>query len=119
MANVRFELGTKTGKTYKKEVDPNKLSALLGVKIGEEFDGGIIDLPGFKLKLTGGSDKEWFPMRDGVSGQRRTKLLVSGGVGYKPLKHGVRRRKSIRGEALAQDIQQINCSVVKEGKQTI
>src|SRR3989338_11702500 len=116
MANVRFELGTKTGKTYKKEVDSNKLSALMGVKIGEEFDGGTIDLPGFKLKLTGGSDKEGFPMRDGVSGQRRAKILVSGGVGYKPLGDGVRKRKSIRGEVLSTDIQQINCTVIKEGK---
>lgn len=117
---VRFEIGTKSGKTYKKDVEANKIGSLMNTKIGQEFDGGVIDLPGFKLKLTGGSDKEGFPMRSGVSGQRRTKILISGGVGYKTIiGEGVRRRKSIRGEVLSADIQQINCMVVKEGKQTI
>jgi len=34
--------------------------SLLGKKIGEEFEGGLIGLDGYKLKITGGSTKEGF-----------------------------------------------------------
>lgn len=117
---VRFEIGTKTGKTIKKDVDAGKINSLMGMKLGEEFDGGIIDMPGYKLKITGGSDKEGFPMRKGVTGTRRARLLVSGGVGYQSqFTEGLRKRKSIRGETLATDVVQINVSIAKEGKQSL
>ena len=40
---------TKTGKSYSKEVEADKVQALLGKKLRDDFDGGIIDLPGYKL----------------------------------------------------------------------
>ena len=109
----------KNGKAYKKVIDNEKISPLVGLRIGEEFDGGVIDMPGYKLKITGGTDKDGFPMRKGIHTSGRIKVLVSGGTGYKPKNKGVRRRKTLRGEIVDRDIAQLNVVVVKEGKQGI
>jgi len=89
------------------------------MKIGDEFDAGIIDLPAYKLKITGGSDKDGFPMRKGVEGSGRKRLLLSGGVGYRPKEKGVRKRKTVRGEVICEEIAQLNCMIVKYGKKPI
>ncbi len=118
--NVKFVINDPTtGKSYQKEVEQSKIENLFGLKIGDEFDGGIINLPGYKLKITGGSDKDGFPMKKGVEGTGRKRLLLSGGVGYRPKEKGVKRRKTVRGDVIADDIVQINCVVVKEGKQKL
>ncbi len=41
--------------SYQVEVDETK--AFNGLVIGEEFDGGLVGLDGYTLKVTGGSDK--------------------------------------------------------------
>ncbi len=118
--NVKFVISDpKSGKAYQKEVDQKKIIGLFGHKIGDEFDAGIIDLPGYRLKITGGSDKDGFPMKKGVEGAGRKRLLLAGGVGYNPKEKGVKRRKTVRGEVLSEDIVQINCVVVKEGKKKL
>ena len=109
----------KNGKSYKKVIDENKIDSLVGLRIGEEFDGGLIDMPGYKLKITGGTDKDGFPMRKGIHTAARIKVLVAGGTGYKPKNKGVRRRKTLRGEIVDRDIAQLNLVVVKEGKQSL
>lgn len=109
----------KTGKSYQKVIDDKKLKTLVGLRIGDEFDAGLIDLPGYRLKITGGSDRDGFPMRPGVHTTARIKILASGGVGYNPPEKGVKRRKSVRGEIIDMDIAQINAIVVKEGKQKL
>ncbi len=118
--NVKFVINDPTtGRSYQKEVEQSKIENLFGLKIGDEFDAGIIDLPGYRLKITGGSDKDGFPMKKGVEGTGRKRLLLSGGVGYRPKEEGVKKRKTVRGEVIADDIVQINCVVVKEGKQKL
>ncbi|NIM47533.1 MAG: 30S ribosomal protein S6e, partial [Candidatus Aenigmarchaeota archaeon] len=37
--------------------------SFIGKKIGDKFDGSLIGLSGFTLQITGGSDKDGFPMR--------------------------------------------------------
>ena len=109
----------KNGKSYKKIIDEDKMNPIVGLRIGEEFDGGVIDMPGYKLRITGGTDKDGFPMRKGIHTSGRIKVLVSGGTGYKPKNKGVRRRKTLRGEIVDKDIAQLNVVVVKEGKKSI
>ena len=116
---TKIVIGDKKGNAFQKEITADKLNALLSLKIGDEFDGGIVDVPGYKLKLTGGSDKDGFPMRKGIHGAVRKKVLVSDGPGFYPAFQGERSRRSIRGEALGTDIAQINASVVKEGTKTL
>ena len=70
--------------SYQVEVDDAK--ALNGLVIGDEFDGGIVGLDGYTLKITGGSDKNGFTMKKDVPGTRRIKSLLTGGTGYHPKK---------------------------------
>ena len=103
--------------SYQLEVDDTK--ALNGLVIGDEFDGGIVGLDGYTLKITGGSDKNGFTMKKDVPGTRRIKSLLTGGVGYHPKADGVKRRKTVRGNTIADDIVQINSVVVNEGAKPI
>ena len=117
---MKFVINDKTtGKSYSKEAEQAKITGLDGKRIGDEFDGGIIDIPGYKLKITGGSDKNGFPMRLGIHSHARKKILVASGVGYHAKIKGARKRKSMRGEVIGVDIAQINCAVEKKGKQKL
>lgn len=103
--------------TYQIEAEDAK--ALNGLVIGDEFDGGIVGLDGYTLKITGGSDKNGFTMKKDVPGTRRIKSLLTGGIGYHPKADGVKRRKTVRGNTIADDIVQINSVVVSEGSKPI
>jgi small subunit ribosomal protein S6e len=101
------------GKSFQKEVDSN---LFIGKKVNEKVSGNAIaDMAGYELELKGGSDKEGFPMRKGVSGMVRKKILVAEGPGYQPKAEGIRRRKSIHGEVVSERIAQVNLKVLKEG----
>ena len=101
------------GKSFQKEIDGN---LLYGKKIGEVIPGSSLGLENYELQITGGSDKQGFPMRKGVVGITRKKVVLSRGVGYKSEGKGIRRRKSIRGEIISEEIAQINLKVLKEGQ---
>ena len=59
---------SQNAETHQIELEDTK--ALNGLVIGEEFDGGIVGLDGYTLKITGGSDKNGFTMKKDVSGFR-------------------------------------------------
>ena len=105
--------------TYQLELDDKDAKIVNGLKIGDEFNGGVLGLKGYKLTITGGSDKNGFPMKPDVDGTRRFQSLVSEGVGFKPTKKGLRRRKTVRGNTIADDISQINVKVSERGEQTL
>ncbi|RLJ09570.1 MAG: 30S ribosomal protein S6e [Candidatus Aenigmatarchaeota archaeon] len=118
MAELNFKIvvsDPKTRRAYQKEVE-QKQSGLIGKKIGERFSGDSIGLPGYELEITGGSDRDGFPMRRDVEGTARKKILLSSGPGFHPKKKGQRKRKSIRGNTISTDISQINVKVVKYGQ---
>ncbi len=100
------------GKSLQKEIDSKMV---YGKKIGEKISGNLVELENYELQITGGSDKQGFPMKKGVSGSVRKRLLLAEGVGYKPKIKGVRRRKNIRGEVVSEETEQLNLKIVKEG----
>lgn len=104
----------KTKKTYQKEV-PQSDSGLIGRKIGDKVKGDFLGLTGYELEITGGSDKQGFPMRREMQGSARKRALLTGGPGFHPKTKGERRRKSIRGNTISQDIIQVNTKIVKHG----
>jgi len=63
------------------------------------------------LQLTGGSDTSGFPMRRDVVGQRKARVLLSGGTGFNPQNKGERKRKLVRGNAFSSEIAQVNAKV--------
>ena len=104
---------TKKGKSYQIPVTGHHANSLVGKKIGDEVDGIFISLPGYKLVITGGTDKNGFPMRKDLSGTFRRRLLLSEGSGCHPTEHGKRVKKSVRGNTVSQDTVQINMKVTK------
>ncbi|MCD7781112.1 MAG: 30S ribosomal protein S6e [Methanosphaera sp.] len=105
--------------TYQLELENKDAKSINGLKIGDTFSGGILGLKGYKLEITGGSDKNGFPMKQDIDGTRRFKSLVSGGTGFNPKVKGLRRRKTVRGNTIADDISQINVKVSERGEQTL
>jgi small subunit ribosomal protein S6e len=102
-------------KTFQKEIKDEQARALLGMKIGEVFDGRVVGEKG-QLRITGGSDKEGFPMRKDVDGTRRLLLLLDEAPGFRPTTKGERRKKRVRGNTISEAIVQINTVVVEEKK---
>jgi small subunit ribosomal protein S6e len=51
-------------------------------------------------------------MREDVSGTRLKELLLEGGVGFNPSRDGERKRITVRGREVDDDVAQINVSVV-------
>ncbi len=106
-----------TGKAYQKVVSGANANKLIGKEIGDVINGTLVDLPpDYELQITGGTDKDGFPMRPDIPGGVRKRILLSGGVGYRPKEKGVRKRKMVRGRMITRDIVQINMKVVKKGK---
>lgn len=100
----------KSRKSYQIEKD---LPSLIGLKIGDTFEGSVLGLDGFKLQITGGSDKDGFPMRFDLQGDFRKKVLLSKPPGFHPIKKGMRKRKYVRGNTVSQDTMQINCKIIE------
>ena len=49
----------KTGKSYNVTVSGHHANSLIGKNVGEIIDGIFVGLPGYKLKITGGSDSTY------------------------------------------------------------
>ena len=117
---MAFKLVISEGeKSHQVEVDQAQTKQLVGLKIGDEIDASLVGLSGYKLKITGGSDKNGFPMKKDVDGPRRIRSLLSGGLGFKPKSDGQRRRKTVRGNTISDDIVQINTIVTEKGSKSI
>jgi small subunit ribosomal protein S6e len=110
---------TKKGKSHNIEVSGHHANSLIGKKIGDEVDGIFVSLPGYKLTITGGTDKNGFPMRPDFPGTTRRRVLLSNSIGYHPNENGKRKKKSIRGNSINQDVVQINMKVTKHSNKPI
>ena len=123
----------KTGKSVQKELSDDQSQALYSKKIGEEINGEVLDLTGYKLKITGGSDYTGIPMRRDIEGAQRKKILTVSGVGVKKfakikkvgernVRHkfsGIQQRKLIAGNTIHAKTAQVNLVVLEMGKEDI
>ncbi|GAA5883465.1 hypothetical protein JCM16303_003811 [Sporobolomyces ruberrimus] len=81
--------------------------------LGDEFKGYV-------LRITGGNDKQGFPLKQGVLVPHRVKLLLSKGHScYRPRRTGERKRKSVRGCIVGSDVRALHLVVVKQGESDI
>ncbi|VDP27773.1 unnamed protein product [Schistosoma mattheei] len=81
--------------------------------LGDEWKGYI-------MRITGGNDKQGFPMKQGVLTNGRVKLLLSKGSScYRPRRKGERRRKSVRGCIVDSNLSVLNLVVVRKGENDI
>merc|ERR1711972_1165145 len=75
---------------------------------------------GYIFKITGGNDKQGFPMKQGVLTHGRVRLLLSKGHScYRPRRTGERKRKSVRGCIVDANLSVLNLVIVKKGEKDI
>jgi len=68
------------------------------------------------VRITGGNDKQGFPMKQGVLTNGRARLLLSEGHScFRPRRTGQRRRKSVRGCIVDGNLSVLNLMIVKKG----
>jgi len=81
--------------------------------IGDEWKGYI-------FRVTGGNDKQGFPMKQGVLLPYRVRLLLADGHScYRTRREGERKRKSVRGCIIGPDIAVLSVVIVKQGDNEI
>lgn len=104
-----------TGKAIQYELDDTKTNALLGKQVGQIVEGDALGLPGYKLKITGGSDSAGFPIRPDVHGSGKKRVLIHGPPGFQSDTKGMAKRKTVRGRELSSSISQVNMRVEEKG----
>lgn len=73
-------------------------------------------LQGYVVRISGGNDKQGFPMKQGVLTNGRVRLLLSKGHScYRPRRTGERKRKSVRGCIVDANLSVLNLVIVKKG----
>merc|ERR1712222_233119 len=93
--------------------DKRMATEVSGDSLGDEFKGYV-------FRVTGGNDKQGFPMKQGVLLPHRVRLLMSKGHScYRPRRTGERKRKSVRGCIVGSDLAVLSLVVVKQGEQEI
>ncbi len=103
----------KTGKAFSRKTEQ---PVFLGQKLGTEVDLSVAGLTGYKGILTGGSDKQGFPMKPSLTGSTRKKALMKGGVGYRTAEKGIKRRKTVAGNEVGPNTEQVNVRLSVYGK---
>jgi len=98
------------------ELDGARAVPLIGKRLGETLDGAVVGMSGMKLQITGGSDKDGFPMRPNIHGGVRISVILSKGVGFHPQREGERQRKTLRGNIITEEIVQVNMKVLEKPK---
>lgn len=87
--------------------------------MGQEVPGDSVgpEFVGYIFRITGGNDKQGFPMKQGVMHPTRVRLLLSAGHScYRPRRTGERKRKSVRGCIVGMDLAVLSLIVVKQGE---
>jgi len=103
-------------------VDEHKLRVFYEKRIGTEVEVDILgdEWKGYVLKISGGNDKQGFPMKQGVLSNVRVRLLLSKGHScYRPRRDGERKRKSVRGCIVDSNLSVLSLIVVKKGEKDI
>lgn len=96
--------------------DERRLQNLYDRRMAQEIDGNILgeEFEGAILRISGGNDKQGFPMRQGVLTNTRVRLLCKKGhKAFRPRRTGERKRKSVRGCIVGSDIAVLNLVVVQ------
>lgn len=104
------------GTSQRVEIEDAQLRNLVGTRIGQTIDGSVAGMQGYKLKFTGGTDKDGIPMRPDVHGSAKAHIVLSSGVGYKPRNNGEKKRKVVRGNTISTETSFLNFSIAEAPK---
>merc|ERR1740129_1448212 len=90
--------------------------------MGQEVEADTLgdEFKGYVLRITGGNDKQGFPMKQGILTNGRVRLLLAKGHScYRPRRDGERKRKSVRGCIVDGNLAVLSMAIVKKGEAEI
>jgi small subunit ribosomal protein S6e len=93
--------------------DKRMAAEVPGDSLGDEFKGYV-------FKISGGNDKQGFPMKQGILRNQRVRLLFKKGMScYRERRTGCRKRKSARGCIVGPDLAIMNLVIARKGPEEI
>eukprot|EP00401_Gymnodinium_catenatum_P031636 CAMPEP_0117486390 /NCGR_PEP_ID=MMETSP0784-20121206/15452_1 /TAXON_ID=39447 /ORGANISM="" /LENGTH=234 /DNA_ID=CAMNT_0005280999 /DNA_START=76 /DNA_END=780 /DNA_ORIENTATION=- len=93
--------------------DKRMSTEVVGDSLGDEFKG-------YLFRISGGNDKQGFPMKQGILCNHRVRLLFKKGMScYRERRSGCRKRKSVRGCVVGPDLAVLSLVVAKKGAEEI
>merc|ERR1712127_187469 len=102
--------------------DDKKLLPFFDKRISQEVGGESLgdEFKGYRFRISGGNDKQGFPMMQGILTPDRVRLLLrKGSKCYRQRRTGEMKRKSVRGCIVSQDLSVLNLVLVKQGEAAI
>jgi small subunit ribosomal protein S6e len=117
MAELKLVINdVKNSKSYAKALNEEESSNFMNLKIKDKIKGDLFGFNGYEFEIRGGTDKAGFGMRSDLPGTARKKALLTEGPGIHIKRKGMRIRKTIRGNTIAEDISQVNLKIINYGK---
>jgi len=98
--------------------DEKKLRPFYEKRMAQEVEGDSLgdEWKGYIFRVTGGNDKQGFPMKQGVLTNGRVRLLLGKGHScYRQRRKGERKRKSVRGCIVDSNLSVLSLIIVKKG----
>jgi len=102
--------------------DEKKLRTFFDKRISQEVEAGCLgnEWKGYIVRISGGNDKQGFPMKQGILTNNRVRLLMAKGMScYRERRSGERRRKSVKGCVVDNQLSVLSLVIVKKGEQEI
>merc|ERR1711894_798569 len=102
--------------------DELKVRPFYEKRMGQEVEADTLgdEFKGYVLRITGGNDKQGFPMKQGILTNGRVRLLLKKGTTcYRPRKDGERKRKSVRGCIVDGNLSVLSMAIIKKGEAEI
>merc|ERR1712224_861224 len=99
--------------------DDKKLLPFFDKRMAQEVAGDALgdEFKGYRFRISGGNDKQGFPMKQGVLTPNRVRLLLRKGSScYRQHRKGERKRKSVRGCIVSADLSVLSLVVIKKGE---
>merc|ERR1711862_411527 len=102
--------------------DDKKLMPFFDKRMSAEVPGDSLgdEYKGYIFRITGGNDKQGFPMKQGVLSSNRVRLLFKKGMScFLERRSGCRKRKSVRGCIVGSDLAIMSLVIAKKGAEEI
>ncbi|NP_001191465.1 40S ribosomal protein S6 [Aplysia californica] len=102
--------------------DEKKLRPFYDKRISAELSADCLgdEWKGYVVRISGGNDKQGFPMKQGVLTATRVRLLLDKNHScYRPRRTGERKRKSVRGCIVDSNLSVLSLVIIKKGEQDI
>merc|ERR1712201_25600 len=96
--------------------DERKMRPFYDKRMAQEVSAESLgdEWKGYVVRISGGNDKQGFPMKQGVMTNGRVRLLMKKGHScYRPRRTGERKRKSVRGCILDGNLAVLSMAIVK------